>query len=280
MSGALDKAVAGKEGHSARRAAARTLLKLAAALRKAARRVDPAGGAAAGWSPDTVDLRSAQPRGLTAHPVFWALVRKDLYASRLLILATFVTAAAGLALQKMGGDVAAAVLLYCAGAAPAAFLCLMLISGERQERSHLFALSLPISPPRYLLAKVVAVTAAFAVPWGLLGAGIGVLLMISQGATQVPYVTVVWLFVVDLFCGLLWVVVASRSAALVVTAMILFNVTPSLYFNYVARWTVPPPGAVVLWSPYALRVVTIEAVAAAVCFAFTLWCVSRQKDQT
>jgi len=283
MSGALNRSVAVKEASAGRRVLARALLTLAAALRKTARRLDAAGGAAAGLPPEIVGISSGQTRAarFTSDPVFWALVRKDVYASRVIILGAFVTAGAALALQKIGGDLAAAVLLYCAGAAPPVFLCLMLISGERQERSHLFALSLPISPARYLLAKVVAVTAAFAVPWGLLGAGIGVLLMISPaGVNGVPFVTVVWLFVLDLYCGLLWVVVASRSAALVTTAMVLINVSPSLYFNYIARWTNPPPGAVVLWSPYALRVVTIETVLAAVCFAFTLWCVFRQKDQT
>lgn len=292
MSGALNRRVVLKEGHSGkhsaqhsgRRLIARALLSLAAALRKAARRLDAAGAADAGSAPDipaaVIDASQPSRARLKPDAVFWGLVRKDLYASRLIIVAAFVTAAAGSALQSMGGELAAIVLVYCAIAAPAAFLCLMLISGERQERSHLFALSLPISPARYLLAKVVSVTTAFAVPWGLLGAGIAVRLATSpQYVSSLPLTAVVWLFVLDLYCGLLWVVVASRSAGLVTAAMILFNVSPSLYFNYVARWTNPEPGAAVLWNPYALRVVTMESALAAVFFALTLWCVFRQRDQ-
>lgn len=286
MSGALNKTVTLKETHAGRRRLARALLTLAAALRKAARRLDAAGVAeaglaAAGVAPEPV--LSGQPRRArsTADPVFWGLVRKDLYASRLIIVAAFVTAALGVGIQKAGGEVAAYILLYCAGAAPAAFLCLMLISGERQERSHLFALSLPISPARYLLAKLVAVTTAFAIPWVLLlGAALGLLLMTPLGAGIVPYVIVVWLFVLDLFCGLLAVVAASRSAGLVTTAMILFNVSPSLFFNYVARWTDPQSRTVMAWNAYALWAVAIELTIAVACFVLTLWCVRRQKDET
>jgi len=213
--------------------------------------------------------------------VFWGLVRKDLYFSRLVMVGAFLTAAIGLGAQMLGGSFAAAILLFCAGAAPAAFLCIFLISAERQERSHLFALSLPISPSRYLLAKVLAVTTAFAVPWALLGLGICLLLAISPAsAGLLPYFTVVWLFVLDQYCALLSVMVASQSAAVVTAAMVMFNVSPSLFFYYIARWANPEPSAVVVWTAYELRIVTIELGVAAACFALTLWCVLRQRDQT
>jgi hypothetical protein len=215
--------------------------------------------------------------------VFRGFLLKDLYFSLPLIVGAFLTAALALALLKLANAYFASfIVMFCAGAAPAAFLCLLLIHGERQERSHLFALSLPISPARYMLTKVLAVTIAYAVPWVVLGAGVELLLLrMPMGSGLVPYSTITWLFVLDQYFMLLVVSVIRPTAATVTAAMILFNTSPSLFFYYLSTNRITPtPGTVAVWSPDVLKVISIELVAAAVFLALTLWGASRHRDQT
>jgi hypothetical protein len=221
--------------------------------------------------------------GLTRTAVFWGFLLKDLYFSRFLILGAFVIAAAALVLFKLASAYFAAfIVMFCAGAVPAAFLCMFLVAGERQERSHLFALSLPISPARYMLAKVLAVTIAFVAPWVVLGVGAALVLAnMPLGAGLLPYGTLTWLFVLDQYFMLLAVTVASQSTAAVIVAMIVFNLAPSFFFYYLGTNSITAtPAAVAVLSPNVLRVLTTELAAAAVLFALTLWSVFRQRDQT
>jgi hypothetical protein len=214
--------------------------------------------------------------------VFWGFLLKDLYFSRVLIAAAFITAAIALALFKLAGAYFAAfIVMFCAGSAPAAFLCLGLIFGERQERAHLFSLSLPISPARYMLAKVLAITCAFVGTWLLLGGGTALLLEgMPLGAGLLPYSVATWLFVLDQFCLLLAVGAASQSGAVMVGAMLFYNISPAFFFYYMgANEITAAPGAIAVWTPQVQRVITSELAIVAALLALTLWCVFRQKDQ-
>lgn len=276
MSGTLNTAAV-KEPSFARRVSARVLRALSATLLKAAHRLE---------APERGDEGAAraspgQPVGVrfTADRVFWGFMWKDLYFSRRIIMAGFLTAAAGLGVQRAGAGFLASILLFCAVAAPAAFLSIFLIYAERQERSHLFDLSLPISPRGYLLGKVLAVTAAFGMIWLTLIVGIGLLIALSPGGTAyLPYLMVVWLFVLAEYSVLLWILVASRSVGAMILGTIFFNTSPGIFFYYIGRAVDPTQGGVPGWSPYALRVVASELAVAAVFFALTLWCVARQRD--
>jgi ABC-2 type transport system permease protein len=287
MSGSMPKALAFKERHGTRPVIARGLLFMSVALRQAARRLHTGGDRGTGHPPAPPSaahsLREGDGphRGGRRNAVFWAFLRKDLYFSFPLIAGAFAAGGVALGLLKLGATFAAGFILFCAAAAPAPFLCMFLIAGERQERSHLFALSLPISPVRYMLAKVLAVSIAYAVAW--LGLGAGTVLWLASaplGAGLLPYLTVVWLFVLDQYCGMLAVFVARQSVATSIAAMIVFNTSPALFFNYVAHDVPAGPGAVAVWSPYALQLVTIELAVAAAFFAMTLWAVSRHREQS
>jgi hypothetical protein len=221
-----------------------------------------------------------------SYSVIRAYVLKDLYFSRVIIAGAFLAAAVALGLFEVGASSAALILIFSAAAAPAALLCLFLIFGERQGRAHLFDLSLPISPAQYMLAKVLAITSAFAVPWVVLGAGVTLLLLLQSGpsgAALLPYATTVWLFVLDEYCLILSVCVASQSAAAMMTAMIVFNLAPALFFAYVAPAAKPAltagRSAAAVWSPHLLWIVEMELAVAAALFAVVLRCVFRQQDQ-
>jgi ABC-2 type transport system permease protein len=217
--------------------------------------------------------------------VLRSFVLKDLYFSRWIVAASFVVALLAYGLAAVGGTFAAFILLFCAGAAPATFLCLFLISGERKERSHLFALSLPISPERYLLAKVLALSSAYILPWAALGL-ITLLLafVLPHHMGIVPYATLTWLFVLDQYAMMLAVTVSSRSEAAAVVAMIVFNISPAFFFYYMSRVAsiggVNPTAAVAVWSPVAMIITAIEILVALLLFAVVFWSVFHQKDQT
>ena len=217
--------------------------------------------------------------------VLKSFVLKDLYFSRWIVAASFVVALLAYGLAAGGGTFAAFILLFCAGAAPATFLCLFLISGERKERSHLFALSLPISPAHYLLAKVLALSAAYALQWtvvGLVTLVFGFILPHHMGIA--PYAAITWLFILDQYAMMLAVTVSSRSEGAAVAAMIVFNISPAFFFYYMAR--IPsigganPLAPVAVWSPAVITAGGIEIVVALLLIAVVFWSVFHQQDQT
>jgi hypothetical protein len=287
MTGSARRVSGAAEPFSPRLLLARALLAASIGLRNAARRLGAGGNADAQPAP----AGGARPFGLGQLPgalftrgaVFRGFLLKDLYFSLPLIVGAFLTAALALGLLKLAGAYFAAfIVMFCAGSAPAAFLVLFLIHGERQERSHLFALSLPISPARYMFVKVLAVTMAYAVPWVVLGAGVELLLLRTPlGSGLLPYSTITWLFVLDQYFMLLAVTVISPTVGTVIAAMILFNISPTFFFYYLSTNLITAtPGAVAVWSPNVLRVIAGELTAAAVFLALTLWGVMRQRDQT
>jgi ABC-2 type transport system permease protein len=264
---------------------ARALLGASIGLRNLARRLEgrtPGAGSAA-RAPAGVAIPAAVAAACpTRNAVFLAFLLRDLYFSRACIVMAFITAAAALALDKLAGaHFAAFIAMYCAGSAPAAFLCLLLVFGERQERSHLFALSLPISPARYLLAKVLAVSIAFLGTWLLLGAATALLLAsMPLGAGLLPYSTATWLFVLDLFCMLLAITAASQSVGVVVAANVAYNIAPAFFFYYIGTISITAqPAAVAVWSPQARWLITAEMAAVVMLFALTFWSVLRPRDQ-
>lgn len=277
MTESLPRASGARELRVARLHIARALLAASIWLRNIARRLG-AEGHVDPRSLAQVPARDAVAAHLqpTTGAVFRGFLVKDLLLSWPLIAMGFLIAGLALVLVLGGAYFAAFIAMFCAGAVPAAFLCMVLVFGERQERSHLFMLSLPISPARYLLAKVSALTIAYAVPWVVLGGAAVVLLArVPSGPGLLPYALIAWLFVLDQYCMLLAAAIVSQSAAMV--AMIAFNVLPSFFFYYIGN-PVMKPGAVAVWSPYALRVIAIELAIAAALFAMTLWCASRPRD--
>ncbi|HYC92897.1 MAG TPA: AAA family ATPase [Thermoanaerobaculia bacterium] len=100
------------------------------------------------------------------------LVAKDLYLYRPLIACALVAGVASLVLSRFSagdhvstGVNAGVVLFMTTIIAFGIFIAMGGILKERQDRSQLFVLSLPIAPAQYAMAKVGAALIAFLVPW-------------------------------------------------------------------------------------------------------------------
>ena len=209
---------------------------------------------------------------------------KDLYFSRAFIIGTLVAAALALPLTALGstGTYAAMILMICAGAAPASFICMYLIVAERKERANLFSLSLPISATQVALAKIAAAAIAYFLPWALLAVGTAALFSVAHvGLGVLPFGWMFWVFMLDEFCLMLAVTVSSGSDALTTATIVFCNVAISFYifvFVHVPSIARDIGGTVAVWSPFVLEVIAAELAIALLLMAVMLWTLLRRKD--
>lgn len=211
-------------------------------------------------------------------------VWKDLYFTRSLIVGSLVVALLAIPLLALGpkGRFAAMILMICCGAAPVSFICIYLIVMERKDRSLLFALSLPISPARATLAKIIAATTAYVIPWLLIALG-AVALFVTSHAPQgmLPFGVMFWVFLLDQFCLMLIITVTSGSEALSTATLVICNVSISFYFfmflntRAIAAHIGSP---VAVWDRFVLTTIGIELAIAALLIAGMLWKLSRRRD--
>jgi ABC-type transport system involved in multi-copper enzyme maturation permease subunit len=217
-------------------------------------------------------------------PVVWRYVRKDLHFSRAFIIGTLAIAVVALPLTALGpvGMYAAMILMICAGAAPATFICMYLIVAERKERANLFSLSLPISPTQVALAKIGAAAAAYLLPWALLA--VGAVALFSVAHVQfglLPFGTMFWLFMLDEFFLMLAVTVSSGSEGLTTGTIVFCNVSISFYifiFLHAPSIARDVGGAVAVWNRFVVEVIAAEFGIAVLLVLLMLWNLSRKKD--
>ena len=110
------------------------------------------------------------------------LIVKDLYLYRWMILGALVAGGASLAATRMSegdgwstGPNVGFILFMTTVITFGVLMAMLGLLRERQERSRLFVLSLPVSPAQYSFAKVAAALVAFLVPWSVLTGGVAAL---------------------------------------------------------------------------------------------------------
>jgi hypothetical protein len=216
--------------------------------------------------------------------VFWCIVRRDLRFAGVLSAVGLVLGITGLAFGGHGkvGSFMSLLLLICAGLAPGIFICSLFIWTERKDKSRMFALSLPISPARYAVAKCVAALLAYMTPWAVLAAvAICGYTLLSMPSGTAPLFATLWLFLLDLFCLFLCITLVSDSDALFTAGIVLVNtaIAPFLFFIQ----DIPSIGSHVtdaraFWSPPALTTISIETVIAVGVIAFIAYRISRMRD--
>ena len=211
-------------------------------------------------------------------------VLKDLYLSWPLMVGAVAIALLAVPLTALGsvGLFSAMILVVVAGAAPSSFICMYLISMERKEKSHIFALSLPISGAQVQLAKVLAATTAYVVPWVVMAAGtVGLFTVLHVPKGSLPFGIMLWVFLLDQFCLMLAVTAAVGSEALSTVVIVICNVSISFYFFIFLN--APALGKslaspVAVWSPFVLKVIVIELAVAVLLIAVMSWRLSHTKD--
>jgi ABC-type transport system involved in multi-copper enzyme maturation permease subunit len=211
-------------------------------------------------------------------------ILKDLYFSWPLMAGAIAVAVLAVPLTALGsiGLFSAMILVVVAGAAPSSFICMYLIAMERKEKSHIFALSLPISGAQVQLAKVLAATTAYVVPWVVMAAGtIALFTVLHVPKGSLPFGIMLWVFLLDQFCLMLAVTAAVGSEALSTVVIVICNVSISFYFFIFLN--APALGKslaspVAVWSPFVLKVIVIELAVAVLLIAVMSWRLSHTKD--
>jgi ABC-2 type transport system permease protein len=216
--------------------------------------------------------------------VFWHIVRRDLRISMGLIVTALVLGIIAFALAGHGkvASFVSTFLLICAGIAPGVFICSLMIWTERKDKSRLFSLSLPISPPRYALAKATAASIAYLAPWAALAATalIGYTLL-SAPSGPAPLMTALWLFLLDQFCIFLCITLVTDSDLWFTAAIVFVNTSIAPFFFVMTNIPSIGPhinGPTAFWSSTVITILAVELTVAAAVVAFTIYRISRTRD--
>lgn len=225
---------------------------------------------------------------MTPRGVLGRLVVKDLYLFRWLILGAAVAGAGSLALagRSEGGQsegLNLGFLLYLTTIITFGILVPMLgILKERQDRSRLFVLSLPISPAGYVVAKVTSTLVVFLLPWlALTGGVVGFTLATGRPAGALPFFVVLMGFLLGNFATLTALVASTKSELWAVAGILATNVSVTPFLIHLGKL----PGvagqsgqAAATWSPEVLTLLAIEAVWILVALAAAFLIPTRKHD--
>lgn len=216
--------------------------------------------------------------------VFWALVRKDLYINRGIIIAIIVVGVLSWLLMGQGGKAMAVggVLFLTANVAGAIFLAVISLLGERRDQARLFALSLPVSGRAYGLSKLASGYLAFGLPWLFLTTLVvgALLLKGGEGRGMVVYALLIQLFVMAQFSVALAAYFSVVSEAMSGIVILVVNIVLSLFMMLInqSEITAPWKGEALVWTPFARTTLTCELLVIAASLGLAVFNVSRRRD--
>lgn len=219
------------------------------------------------------------------------LVAKDLYLQRWLVAGALVAGVASLALtgsgrtdgEAEGSGIDLGFLIYLTTLITFGILVPMLgILKERQDKSRLFVLSLPVSPAQYVRSKVLAALAIFLLPWGALTAGVATLTLATDRPDGgLPFFVALMGFLLGNFCTLTALVAIASSELWAVAGILVTNVSVTPFLVHLGKL----PGvagrtgeAAATWSPEVLTLLAIEAAWVVVALALALWLPTLKRD--
>ena len=213
------------------------------------------------------------------------LIAKDLYLYRWLIVASAVAGFASLLFWEgaRGGVNLGLILFITSLVALGIFIVMNGVLKERQDRSILFVLSLPISTMQYTIAKISGALIAFLIPWlGLLIAMVA-LTAVSDEAPNggIPYFVAMMAFFLSNFCVLLTVLIVTGSEKWAVAGILGTNITIPVYLPFVANLSGVREyigGHTAAWTPTIVTIISIEAAVSTLAVALAFFVSSRKKD--
>jgi ABC-2 type transport system permease protein len=216
--------------------------------------------------------------------VFWALVRKDIY-----LLRGFISAALGTGLLAVGlvftgkiGFAIGGILFLTANVAGAIFIAMYTLFTERKDQSRLFALSLPISGTNYDRAKLVGGYVGYCIPWTVLTLLAIAVFLLAPDADRgmVVYAIVLQGFVLALFSIVMAALFVITSEIVSGLSILCVNILFSLFMVTVNQPSVTQPwkGPDIVWTPFAVAMVTGEAIVITIAVCFCLFVTARKRD--
>lgn len=215
--------------------------------------------------------------------VFWALVRKDLYLQRGIMIVTVITCLLAVVLTSLGkvGLAVGGVLFLTADIASGIFIAMYCLQAERKSLSHLFALSLPISGFRYDLSKLVSGYLAYGIPWLVLtGIAASLFLLPGQDRGMIVYVLLLQMFVLALFSVMLAVLFAVKSELMSAAVIVVVNICFSLFVVdlNLPQNAQPMHGPTLVFTRFAITALCGDAAVMALALSFALVLLSRRRD--
>jgi ABC-2 type transport system permease protein len=216
------------------------------------------------------------------------LIAKDLHLYRWLILGTLVAGFATLALTSRGagegsGGLNLGFLLYLTTLVTFGILVPMMgILKERQDKSRLFVLGLPVSPAGYVVSKVASAVVVFLLPWLTLTLVVVALTLATDRPDgALPFFVALMGFLLGNFATLTALVANVKSELWAVAGILVTNVSVTPFLVHLGKL----PGvagragdATATWSPEIVSLLAIEGAWVALALALAFWLPTRRRD--
>lgn len=211
------------------------------------------------------------------------LIAKDLYLYRWLIAGTVLAGLASILISGADGAIGTVgdILFITCIVVHGIFLAMHGLLTERQSKSLLFVLSLPISPMLYATTKVVACLIAFLVPWLVFTATVvGFTLAFDpppDGA--LPFTAAMMGLFLANFCILVAIGLVTGSELWCAVGIIGTNTSVPVFLGIVLpAVTQGVDGPVPVWNTAILATLGIEAAVIVSSLGLALYLQSRKKD--
>lgn len=219
-------------------------------------------------------------------PMIRRLILKDWHFMRWPIALYLALGGVALTLIWAGSEAsfyAGSVLLLTVLLSLGIHLVMATVVVERSEHTLPFVMSLPITPIDYTVAKIVANTAIFVLPWGALVAGALAVITGRDGIPDglVPYATIVLTAILLGYCLILAVALISESQGWAIAAIVVGNLGLQAIMYTAARQptiAASMKGDSVVWSSRAVAFLGSELALAAALIALTFYFQSRKTD--
>jgi ABC-2 type transport system permease protein len=218
------------------------------------------------------------------NPVIRQLVIRDLRLNSHVMLAMLAAGGIGIVLMGTGriGFGVGGVLFLTANIAGGVFAGIACIVQERKDQSVLFALSLPISPAQFALAKLVSALTLYFIPWFVLTVvacggpllsdtvpdGAGTFTLLIQGAALAATT------------GYLAMISVWASDAMMGVAILGFNVAFSLFITTINQpeFRAPLMAERIAWTEFAVMSLLGELLLIVLVLSIAWRVLSRRRD--
>lgn len=157
------------------------------------------------------------------------------------------------------------------------------IAQEREKKTHIFILSLPITAAEYTLAKIISSLICFIVPWAILFAMViaAIIGLDSVMNGYLPYATLVMLYFLCSFCFFITIIIAYPSEKAMVCAILLTNIMITVVLQGLAR--IPAIAAtmqteLITWTPVVIGIALIEVTLCVLCIATAVYIQNQKTD--
>jgi hypothetical protein len=212
------------------------------------------------------------------------LILKDLYLTRWMMISAVVAGLGAVALMPISevSGYVASVSLICTIVILNIFLVMGAIAQERKDKVQLFFLSLPVSTTEYTIAKVVANSIAFVVPWAiLLGVTLAVIDVTRIPNGVMPFWVAVLVYLLAYYFVLLSVALVSDSTGWHAATITVGNIS----VNFLIPFLLALPsvanhrtGLVAVWTSDLVGIIVLELVVGLVALGVSINRRSRASD--